>query len=46
VAQEHYARRLHDMPYQTAMAADFHIGGHLTVTSRPFIARSVAPLVS
>jgi pimeloyl-ACP methyl ester carboxylesterase len=45
-AQELYATRLHEMPYQPAMIADFHFGGHLTVGSRPFIAKAVAPLLS
>lgn len=40
-----YATKLHDVAFHPAMIADFHVGGHLSVTSRPFVARTVAPLL-
>lgn len=44
-SEELYVTRLHEVAYQPAMIADFHSGGHLSVTSRPFIANAVAPLL-
>jgi pimeloyl-ACP methyl ester carboxylesterase len=44
-AQELYAKKLHDLAFRPAMIADFHVGGHLSVTSRPFLAKHVAPLL-
>jgi pimeloyl-ACP methyl ester carboxylesterase len=40
-----YAARLHDVAFRPGMVADFNFGGHLSVTSRPFIANHVAPIL-
>ncbi len=44
-ARELYATKLHEMTFRPAMIADFHVGGHLSVTSRPYLAKNVAPLL-
>jgi pimeloyl-ACP methyl ester carboxylesterase len=44
-AQKRYATRLHDVPFQPGMMADFNFGGHLSATSRPFIAKTISPLL-
>ena len=42
-ARHNYSTRLHQITYRLSMLADFNFGGHMSVTSRPFIARTIAP---
>ncbi|MBI3864486.1 MAG: hypothetical protein HY290_21600 [Planctomycetia bacterium] len=44
-AHKRYETQLHEVPFHKGMCADFHFGGHLTVTSRPFVANCVAPII-
>ena len=43
---ELYAAKLHDVAFRPGMIVDFHVGEALSViTSRPFLAKNVAPLL-
>jgi hypothetical protein len=41
--QELYSTRLREIQFHPSMMADFHFGGHMGSTSRPFVANHVAP---
>jgi pimeloyl-ACP methyl ester carboxylesterase len=44
-AQELYRERLHERPYELAMAPSFHCGGHLGWSNRVFVSDWIAPLL-
>jgi pimeloyl-ACP methyl ester carboxylesterase len=43
--QRLYQAQLHEVPFQPAMIADFHFGGHFGPTNRVFVAERIAPLL-